>query len=103
MSMRVYRCNNEGCGKGLITEFQPWDFCPKCGGTRWKKLRKATYWTTLRIWWISGRQLIVPPEGSWLERFVLRHWEDQAENSITEEEVRRNVPKFFWSKGGSRG
>jgi hypothetical protein len=100
--MRVYRCNTEGCGKGLITDLQPWGFCPKCGGLRWKKLRRSTYWTMVRIWWISGRQLVVPPEGSWLERFLVKRLQDQAENVFTEERVRREVPQFY-QRGGSHG
>ena len=101
--MRVYKCGTDGCGKGLITEFQQWNFCPRCGGQRWRKLRKVTYWMTLKIWWLSGRQLVVPPEGSWLERFLLKRMEDQAENIvITERDVMTKVPQGF-TKGGSRG
>jgi|SRR3990167_7339285 len=100
--MRVYQCATNGCGKGLITEFQPWGFCPKCGGRNWRKLRKATHWMTLRIWWMSGRQLVVPPEGSMLERFLLKRMNDQAENvRITENDVRQQVPQNL-TKGGSR-
>ncbi len=101
--MRVYRCCSEGCGKGLITEFQPWGFCPKCGGSRWKKLRRSTYWTMIRIWWISGRKLIVPPEGSWVERRILRHLKDEAENRVfSDNDVKTQVPPFF-RRGGSGG
>jgi len=101
--MRVYRCANQGCGKGLITELQEWGFCPKCGGLKWQKLRRSTYWTMLRIWWMSGRRLVVPPEGSRLERFMVKRFADQAENvRITEGMVRSQVPQDFM-KGGSSG
>lgn len=77
--MRVYKCGSNGCGKGLITDLNEWGPCPKCGGMSWNKLRLATYCTMLRIWWISGRQLIVPPEGSWLEKFLKKHMKDEKE------------------------
>ena len=101
--MRVYRCNTEGCGKGLITDLQPWGFCPKCGGLRWKKLRRSTYWTMIRIWWISGRKLVVPPEGSRLERYLRARMADQSENRMfTEADVKTQVPPFY-RRGGSSG
>lgn len=100
--MRVYRCRTEGCGRGLITEMQQWGFCPKCGGQKWGKLRKSSYWTMLRIWWISGRKLVVPPEGSKLERFLMKRFEDQSEYVVNERELRAEVPAQFM-EGGSRG
>tara|TARA_Y100000310_G_C20382049_1_gene668612 strand:+ start:318 stop:611 length:294 start_codon:yes stop_codon:yes gene_type:complete len=93
--VRVYICDSTGCGKGLITEFQEWGCCPKCGGRRWKKLRKSTYWRMLKIWWISGRELWVPPQGSRIERFLKKRMVDEAEHGITEAEVRENVPDQF--------
>ena len=79
--MRAYRCDLPTCGKGLITEFQEWGPCPKCGGLYWRKIKRVSYLTMVRLWWISGRQLVVPPEGSLLEKFLKKRMKDCRENT----------------------
>ena len=80
--MRAYRCYTNGCGKGLITDLQEWGPCPKCGGKKWGKIQHVTYWMMFRLWWVSGRKMIVPPEGSWIERYLIKHMDDQAEEKL---------------------
>lgn len=92
--MRAYRCYTNGCGKGLITDLQEWGPCPVCGGKKWGKVQRVTYWIMFRLWWMSGRQLVVPPEGSWLERYLIKRMEDQADEKLPPFD-----PNF---KGGSR-
>jgi hypothetical protein len=78
--MRVYQCYSNGCGKGLITEMQEWGPCPKCGGMKWRKLRYVSYWKMLRVLKLSRFQLLVPPEGSWIEKLLFLYMKDEAED-----------------------
>jgi len=75
--MRAYRCY--GCGRGLTTDLNKWDHCRKCGSGKWNKLKGLTYPETVRILWMTRGELVMPPEGSLLEKLLKKWMKDRRE------------------------
>jgi len=75
--VRAYRCR--GCGRGLTVDIVAWGHCPKCGSGKWNKLQGLSYWEMLKVLWLTRGKLLVPPQGSLVERFATRFLQDEKE------------------------
>ena len=74
--MRLYRCHS--CGRGLFLEGNTAP-CKYCGSRQQRKATTIRWHETLTLFVRTRGELIVPPEGTLLERFLLKKMDDQAE------------------------
>ena len=75
--MRAYRCR--GCGRGLTTDTMPWGHCKRCGSGKWNKLQGLTHWEMFKILLMTRGALLIPPQGSLVERVVKKFFIDTKE------------------------
>ena len=78
--MRAYRCR--GCGRGITTDTVQWGHCKRCGSGKWNKLQGLTYLEMVKILLMTRGKLLVPPQGSLVERVAKKFFDDAKETGV---------------------